>query len=351
MKYLLKKSLLLLSLFALLFSSNAIAQTFDNPGGYLSYINNKNETLTATYLAYLSAVSHGKGARKVEKRRNEVVAAIVNTRSDIAGMPTWKTDRSLKDTSVAYLKILYSVFNEDYGKIVNMEEIAEQSYDAMEAYMMAQDKAYEKLNDAGHRQHEMQKVFAQKYNITLIQSESELDTKSKIVRQVMDHCNAAYLIFFKCHKQEAYLMEAIDKKNLVAMEQNINSLGRFADEGLEKIKTLKGYNGDGSLTEACRNMMYYYKDEAKKGPAISDFFLKEEEFKKAKKVFDSKPSSKRTQQDIDQYNNAVNAMNNAANSFNATMGDLNKLGKEALNNWNKTYNKYMDEHMPKQSRQ
>jgi hypothetical protein len=49
------------------------------------------------------------------------------------GIAPWKGDRSFRDTTVAYLKLLYIVFNEDYGKIVNMEEIAEQSYDAMEA--------------------------------------------------------------------------------------------------------------------------------------------------------------------------------------------------------------------------
>jgi uncharacterized protein YicC (UPF0701 family) len=86
----------------------------------------------------------------------------------------------------------------------------------------------------------MQKVFAAKNNITLIDGESELETKSKIVNKVMDHCNDAYLIFFKCYKQEGYLMEAVSKKNLVSIEQNINVLKKFADEGLEKLKDLKG---------------------------------------------------------------------------------------------------------------
>jgi len=48
-------------------------------------------------------------------------------------MPPWKGDRSYRNSSVAYLKLVYHVFNEDYGKILNLEEIAEQSYDAMEA--------------------------------------------------------------------------------------------------------------------------------------------------------------------------------------------------------------------------
>jgi hypothetical protein len=109
------------------------AQSFETAVQYLDYINKANSDLTVKYLVYLSAVSHGKSARKVEKRRIEVVNAINDTRYNIMGIAPWKGDRSFRDTTVAYLKLLYIVFNEDYGKIVNMEEIAEQSYDAMEA--------------------------------------------------------------------------------------------------------------------------------------------------------------------------------------------------------------------------
>ncbi|HEV7781064.1 MAG TPA: hypothetical protein VGO58_07340 [Chitinophagaceae bacterium] len=345
------KIVFLLPFFLACFSLRPAAQTFETAVDYLDHINKANSDLTVKYLVYLSAVSHGKSARKVEKRRFEVVNAITDTRYAISSMPPWKGDRSLKDTSVAYLKILFSLFSEDYGKIVNMEEIAEQSYDAMEAYLLAQEKAYEKLNEAGKKQHEQQKVFAQKNNINLIENESELETKSKIVSDVMDHCNDVYLVFFKPYKQEAYLMDAISKKNIVGIEQNLSSLKKFAEEGMEKLKDIKGYAGDASLIAACRNMMIHYKNEASKGPAITDYFLKEEEFNKIKKKFDATPPGKRTQQEVDQYNNAVNDINTVLNKFNSTMTDLNKQGNSALNDWNKTYNKYMDEHMPRQQRQ
>jgi hypothetical protein len=351
MKPLLKRILFFSTLFSLAFSFRPAAQPFENAGQYMDHINKANADLTAKYLFYLSAVSHGKSARKVEKRRLEVVNAISETRFGIMGMPPWKGDRTLKDTTVAYLKILNSVFNEDYGKIVNMEEIAEQSYDAMEAYLLAQEKAQEKLQQASVKQHEMQKQFAAKNNITLVDNVSELEAKSKIVNEVMDHCNEVYLIFFKCYKQEAYLMEALNQKNIVSMEQNINSLKRFAEQGLEKLKDLKGYNNDASLIVACRNALYFYKKEATKGPAMTDFFIKEEGFTKTKKQFDSKPSSKRTQQDVDQFNKAVNDINDALKGFNTTNNELNKERTSTLNDWNKTYSRYMDTYMPKQQRQ
>lgn len=346
-----KKKLFFIPLFVLCFSFRPTGQTYETAVQYLDYINKQSTDLAAKYLFYLSAVSHGKSARKVEKRRAEVVNAITETRYNIMSMPPWKGDKSLKDTTVAYLKILYIVFNEDYGKIVNMEEIAEQSYDAMEAYLLAQEKAQEKLGEASKKQHEMQKVFAAKNNINLIDGESELEAKSKIVNEVMDHCNDAYLIFFKCYKQEAYLMEALTNKNLVSIEQNINSLKKFAEEGLEKLKDLKGYKGDASLIAACRNALNFYRSEAGQGSTMTDYFLKEEDFNKMKKQFDAKPAGKRTQQDVDNFNKAVNDINSALKTYNSVNADLNKQRSSMLNDWNKTYSKYMDEYMPKQQRQ
>ncbi len=345
----LRTSLLLLFSFTLL-KNRSIAQAFENPGQYMDHISKANQVLTEKYLVYLSGMSHGKSARKVEKRRMEVLQAISDTKFSIMGMPPYKGDRTLKDTTVAYLKILNSVFNEDYGKIVNMEEIAEQSYDLMEAYMLAQEKAHEKLEHASVRQNEMQKQFAAKHNITLIESESTSEAKMKIASDVMKHYDEVYLIFFKAYKQEAYLMDAIKQKNVNSIEQNLNSLQNFSEQGLDKLKALKGYSNDASLIIACRNQLSFYKDEAKKGSIITDFYLKEENFAKLKKQFDAKQGSKRTQQDIDQFNKGVNDINTAVNTFNAYNNDLNKQRNNNLNGWNSAVKKYMDEYIPTQKR-
>jgi hypothetical protein len=343
-----KRILVILFVFAIA-SSRVFAQ-YDNPGDYMDHIGKANQVLTEKYLFYLSGMSHGKSARKVEKRRQEVLTAISDTRYDIQGMPAYKGDKTLRDTTVAYLKMLNSVFNEDYGKIVNMEEIAEQSYDAMEAYMLAQQKANEKLNEASARQHKMEKQFAAKYNVNLIDNESATETKMKIATQVMHHYNEVYLIFFKAYKQEAYLMDAVNAKNVNSIEQNMNSLQNFAEQGLEKLKDMKGYNNDPSLIVACRNVLNFYKNEAKQGAGMTDYFLKVEEFTKMKKQFDTK-GSRRTQQDIDQYNKGVNDMNAAGNTFNALNKDLNKQRSNALDDWNKGVKKYMDDYIPTQQRQ
>jgi hypothetical protein len=342
------KSLLIVATFLLYLS--ATAQTYENAGQYMDHISKANQALSEKYLVYMSGMSHGKSARKVDKRRQELLQAISDTRFDIMGMPPFKGDRTLKDTTVAYLKILDNIFNEDYGKIVNMEEIAEQSYDMMEAYMLAKDKANEKLNEAMKKQYDTQVRFAEKNNIKLIAGESEISAKMKTSDGVMKHYNETYLVFFKGYKQESYVMDAVNKKNIISIEQNVSTLKKFAEEGLDKLKDLKGYNNDPSLIVACRNLMLFYKAEAEKASATTDFFLKEENFAKLKKQFETKPASKRTQQDIDQFNKGVNDINAAVNNYNATNTEMNKQRSNAVNDWDKAVKKYMDNYIPFQAR-
>jgi hypothetical protein len=330
-----------------LFINKSQAQ-YEDAGQYMNYVSKQNEDLTLIYLSYVSAASHGKSARKVEKRRLEVVDAISRTRFNIQGMPPWKGDRSYRDSTVSYLKLLNIVFNEDYAKIVDMEDIAEQSYDAMEAYMLAQQKAQEKLNEAIDQQNKIQREFGTKYNVNIVDDETEISKKSQIASDLFKHYDQVYLIFFKANKQEAYLMEAVNNKNINAVEQNKNSLEKFAEEGLTKLKDVKAFNNDPSMINACRQTLVFYKMEASQMKSMTDFFLKEDNFNKAKKNFETKPSSKRTQQDIDDYNRAVNDFNSAVNNYNATNKELNKERSAAIDEWNNTVKKFLDDYMPVQ---
>jgi hypothetical protein len=341
------KTVLCATLILLFYCGTTKAQSFDNAGDYMGYIGKANEDLQATYLSYLSAVAHNR-AKKVEKRRADVVTAITDTRYKIQGMPGWKADKSYRDTTIVYLKMLNNVFNEDYAKIVNMEEIAEQSYDAMEAYMMAQEKAGEKLEDASRRQQDVQKVFAAKYNVKLINNENDIDRKSKEASTLMKHYDEVYLTFFKPYKQEMYLIDAVNKKNVVSIEENKNSLKKFAEEGMKKLQGFKGYNGDPSLIVSCREALQFYRSEADQTQVITDFLLKEDNFNKLKKAFDSKPASKRTKTEIDDFNKAVNDFNDAVNSYNKVNKQINKDRDKVLNNWNSMVKNYLDNYMPVQ---
>jgi len=114
--------------------------------------------------------------------------------------------------------------------------------------------------------------------------EDALSVKSKQAQALMKHYNEVYLIFFKPHKQEGYLMEAVNSKNIIAIEQSKSSIKKFVEEGLEKLRQLKGYQNDPSLINACRDALNFFKDEARQIQAYTDFYMKEENFNKLKKI-------------------------------------------------------------------
>lgn len=318
-----------------------------NPGGYMTAISEKVRNINQTYINYLSAVSHGKSARKVEKLREKTVNTIFDGRAEVLGLGAYKGDKTLRDATVAYLKTCYLVFNEDYGKIVNMEEIAEQSYDAMEAYLLAQAKAGEKLAEAGATRNKVAKEFAQKYGVVMNDTKDQLDMKVEQADKVNDYYNKVFLIFFKSNKQEAYLVDAVNRKDVNAVEQNRNALLTYSTAGLDAQAAMDAFDSDGSLLAACKRSLEFYKELAeKKMSATTDYMLAEQNFNKMKKAFDAMPANKRTQADVDNFNKAVNDMNNAGKVYNKSNNDINKERAEVLKVWNDTVKKFMDEHMP-----
>ncbi|MEO8415771.1 MAG: hypothetical protein ABI472_19055, partial [Ginsengibacter sp.] len=54
--------------------------------------------------------------------------SIENSRFKTIDLPIYKgNDNSLRQSSIDYLKFCYNVFNDDYAKILNLEDIEEQS--------------------------------------------------------------------------------------------------------------------------------------------------------------------------------------------------------------------------------
>src|SRR5687767_3714308 len=105
-----KRGIALIALFfTLVFAASA--QDASTPGGYMTAVNEKIRNVNQTYINYLSAVSHGKSARKVEKLREKTLQTIYDARGEVMGVVPYKNDKTLRDATVAYLKTCYSVFN------------------------------------------------------------------------------------------------------------------------------------------------------------------------------------------------------------------------------------------------
>jgi hypothetical protein len=241
----------------------------------------------------------------------------------------------------------YHILNDDYGKIVNLEEVAEQSYDAMEAYFLAQDLANEKSNQSFEILRMVQANFAYTHGVVLTDgNKDQLQRKIELNNLVSNYHRTLYLLFFKSYKQESYLLEALKNKDINAIEQNNNTLIKYTEEALAKLDTMKAFRNDRSLVAACKQIQEFYRSECKETEALVDFFIKEENFKKMKSAMDAKKASEKTKAEIDMYNQAVADLNKAVNHFNNLNSRLHNSRNKSLDHWNKISNAFLDKHTP-----
>jgi hypothetical protein len=218
----------------------------------------------------------------------------------------------------------------------------------MEAYMLAQSKANEKLEKAGDIIDIIYKSFASSHNIKLIEDQNKVSKNLISANKVFKYYDVIYLIFFKSFKQEVYLLDALSKNDMNGIEQNRSKLLECSSEDKKKLDTIKAYQGDQSLKAACSELLVFYNMETtKKIPVIIDFQLKKDNFEKIKTAFESKDKMARTQQDVDQYNGALTELNKAGDNYNSTSKELNDTRVKLINKWNTTVSNFMDKHVPK----
>lgn len=316
---------------------------------YMDEMTKDMKGITESIWEYVSATAHGNNAKKVDKKRLEVLDNLSASKSRISALPGFNGNSTYRDAVIKYLDISYAIFNDDYAKLVDMEAIAEESYDAMEAYMLTKERANDKLKEAADEMGVAEENFANENNINLVDPEKDKISKNlEISNLVYDHYNEVYLVFFKSYKQEFYLLEAIKKNDINATEQNRNALISSTTEGIDKLKNMKGYNNDATIIISCKKLLEFYKSEAENDiPTIQDFLLKTEYFEKVKASFESKAEKDRTKTDVDKYNEAVNSYNESLNKTNKVYETTNTNRSKYLNDWNKSVDTYLDKQVPK----
>lgn len=331
-----------------IFLSVGISQA-QTAGEYMDELSKDMKAISQASWEYVSATSHGNNAKKVDKKRLDLLQILSDSKDRVSKIGDFNGNTTYRDAVIKYLEMSFAIFNQDYAELVDMEEVAEQSYDYMEAYMLAKEKANEKLDAAQEEMKKAEEQFAKDNNINLLDPEvTKISENIRISNLVYDHYNEVYLVFFKSYKQEFFLLEAIKANDVNAIEQNKNALIKNADEGLEKIKKMEPYNKDATIVLACKKILEFYKSEAEKDiPVVQDFYLKEENFNKVKTAFEGKKEKDRTQADVDQYNDAVKSYNDAINALNATYDKLNTDRSKNLDSWNKSVDTFLDKQVPK----
>ena len=342
-----KTSILALMLAVFCLVKTTKAQTGDDPVSYMNSIEHLHEDMNSKDMVYQSAAAHGKRLRRVEKLRKQAVDAIDVAMEKTAALPAYKGDNSLRQSSIDFINFCHKIFNDDYAHIVDLEEISEQSVDKLQAYLLLQEKTDQKFAEANATWHKAYHDFAAKNNVHIIDSKSDRDLKVETANRLNKYFNALHILFFKCNWENNQLVKSLGSKNVNEVEQCRNALIKYADDGLIGVDTLKAFDGDASMAQTCKECLKGYKKLAETIiPKMTDFYLREENFKNIKKSFEAKSSSDRTRQDVDVYNKGVKDFNNDVNVYNQNNNEMNNLGAQILNNWSSTEKTFMDNNMP-----
>ena len=342
-----KTSILALMLAVFCLVKTTKAQTGDDPVSYMNSIEHLHEDMNSKDMVYQSAAAHGKRLCRVEKLRKQAVDAIDVAMEKTAALPAYKGDNSLRQSSIDFINFCHKIFNDDYAHIVDLEEISEQSVDKLQAYLLLQEKTDQKFAEANATWHKAYHDFASKNNVHIIDSKSDRDLKVETANRLNKYFNALHILFFKCNWENNQLVKSLGSKNVNEVEQCRNALIKYADDGLIGVDTLKAFDGDASMAQTCKECLKGYKKLAETIiPKMTDFYLKEENFKNIKKSFEAKSSSDRTRQDVDAYNKGVKDFNNDVNVYNQNNNEMNNLGAQILNNWSSTEKTFMDNNMP-----
>lgn len=330
------------------FATISNAQEFKTPVDYLNYIGKETEIISRTTWKYTTTVAHTKNARRIDASRKSLVKSIQNATKKIEALKEgYKGDVEYKNQLLAYLSISEKQINEEYDKIIDMQEVAEQSYDFMEAYIMTRDLVNEKITAEVEKLNANQKIFANKYNIQIGEDTSELGKKIKISNAVFENHTQLYLIFFKVNFTESVLLKAIANNDLSAIQQNSNALEQYANEGLEKLKTIKPYKNDMALVLATKKTLEFCKKETVElSPSVVSFMMLNQKFQESKKTMDNKSASSRSKEEIDNFNKLVNEVNKEVGNYNKTINKFNAERSNTINNWNVTGDNFIAKYVP-----
>ncbi len=334
--------------FFLAFQVKVNAQEFKNPVDYLNYLGKEQLSIAKSTWKYTSAVAHSTNARRIETTRKQLVASIKNSSKKIEALKTgYKGDVEFRDKLLTYLFFAEKNINEEYSKIIDLQDVAQQSYDYMEAYIMTRDRVNKKLDEEYEKVKLAQYEFAEKYGVNLSSEESELGKKIKLSNEVFDYHTTLFLVFFKVNITDVNLSNAIEKRDLGTIEQYASALLKYADEGLGKVKSVPNYKNDGSLLHETERALLFYKKTAEEFvPKVVAYLMFYDRFESAKKSLESKPASERTEQEVEQYNALVKQVNKEIATFNKLSNDNYKEKTNVLNNWNAEGDEFIARHVP-----
>ena len=270
------------------------AQAFSDAVDYHNFIANEQNIITAQHINYISYSVHSDDYNETEKRRLAVINQLEKSIDKIGKISAYDGEDKLKAVSIEVLEQYLGVFKVELNEANVLKQDSKSSYEAMEQYFKAQDKAEEKLDKASKKFDKAQAEFAKKHELKFeSDDESSSDIFSRISK-VNNYTRELFLIYFKVSKANAIFYDALNERKGGAMEKTRRDLLTQASQGLALLRGKGAFMGDSRLLESTKKLITYYRNVAGKEYAELTRIVKNQD--------------KLTQDDVNNYNKIIESM-------------------------------------------
>lgn len=290
-----KRHLTLLAFF--LISTISFAQEFEHPIDYHNFIVEEMNLIVNKNLEYISQSVHSDNFEQIEIKRKNLIEQIQTAYNSISQTAPYEKGEKLQLECVEVLNMYKQTFEVEFKEVNSLRQSSKDSYEAMEAYFAAQDRAEKKLSKASDKFYRANRFFLRSHAIeTKKATPDEEDNEMKKLSQVNEYTRKVYLINFQLSKYNSIFFEAVGEKQSVGLDAKRKRIESTADRSIEKLKKMESFYGDRDLLDKTMALTKFYKEMSANGFADIVKLLKTKQ-------------EDLTQDDVDRYNEAIQKYN------------------------------------------
>ncbi|MFK7923306.1 MAG: hypothetical protein AB8H47_15185 [Bacteroidia bacterium] len=265
------------------------AQSFNEPVEYFNYIAERQRQVLNKHIRYVSHSVHSDNYRDIERRRIQLIKELNQSIRQLERIQPLKGDNKLRNTAIEVFEEYLAAFNVEFKESLSLKQNSQDSYEAMEKYFAAQDKAEEKLQKSGEKFDKAVEAFAEKHEMQFEKdNESEIADQFKITGEVNSYTRELFLLYFKVSKSNAGFIDALNERKEGKMAKAREELIATTAEALQSIETKSDFKGDKNLLVKTKSLIEYYQEIAQGDYATLTGIMENQ--------------ASLTQEQVDQYN-------------------------------------------------
>ena len=243
---------------------SSFGQHFTTPDSYAKFINTEHREIAKQIVSYTATLAQGKSLKNEEHKRKAILLKLKAASIHIAGMPPYKTDKTLQDSLVSYSRATYKIINERYLKIQAIQDSASKFYESAIKFSEAKKMALILLINDEMKLNNSVKSFCTKYNVAYSTKNEQEYQDLLAIQSASNYHNVLQNTYIKVSSQEMLFVKAVTKKDKEEIEKQASILTKLSKEATAVLDTLKSFKEEKSLFNAAKNYFVFTQKESDK---------------------------------------------------------------------------------------